>query len=35
VWATAAERDEMLQRLEAWHGGMDVPDDGETDEDNW
>ena len=22
----------MLQRLESWHGDMDVPDDGELDE---
>jgi hypothetical protein len=35
VWASMAERDEMLQRLEAWHGGMDVPDDGEADDENW
>jgi hypothetical protein len=23
----------MLQRLESWHGDMDVPDDGEVDGD--
>lgn len=32
VWASIQERDEMMQRLEAWHGGLDVPDDGELDE---
>jgi hypothetical protein len=32
VWASLQERDEMMQRLEAWHGGLDVPDDGELDE---
>src|SRR3954468_24494584 len=31
VWASVVERDEMLQRLESWHGDMDVPDDGEED----
>jgi hypothetical protein len=39
VWANMQERDEMLKRLEDWHGGMDVPDDGEPDdaddEENW
>jgi hypothetical protein len=34
VWASLAERDEILQRLESWHGGMDLPDDGEESE-NW
>jgi hypothetical protein len=29
VWASLEERDEMLQRLEMWHGGADLPDDGE------
>ena len=33
VWASLTERDEMLQRLESWHGDMDVPDDGEADDD--
>jgi hypothetical protein len=28
------ERDEMMQRLESWHGDMDVPDDGEVDGDD-
>ena len=31
VWASMIERDEMMQRLESWHGDMDVPDDGEID----
>lgn len=31
VWASVAERDEMMQRLESWHGDLDVPDDGEPD----
>ena len=32
VWACTAERDEMLERLESWQGGMDVPEDDEEDE---
>src|SRR5205085_11972436 len=39
VWARIIDRDEMLQRLESWHGDMDVPDDGEedgeSDVENW
>src|SRR3954462_9148684 len=34
VWASMIERDEMMQRLESWHGDMDVPDDGEVDGDD-
>lgn len=34
VWASVAERDEVLLLLESWHGGMDVPDDGEEGEEN-
>lgn len=34
VWASVVERDEMLERLENWHGGMDVPEDDE-DEETW
>jgi len=29
VWASVAERDELLELLESWHGGLDVPEDGE------
>ena len=30
VWANMTERDEMLERLEAWHGDADVPEAGMT-----
>jgi len=33
VWASVDERDEMLQRLESWQGGLDVPEDEE--EEDW
>jgi len=29
LWASVVERDEMLQSLESWHSGMDLPDDGD------
>jgi hypothetical protein len=39
VWASVAERDVMLERLESWHNGLDMPDDGdegpEEPEENW
>ena len=32
VWASLVERDETIERLEAWQGGLDVPED---EEENW
>jgi len=29
VWATIEERDVMIERIETWHGEMDIPDDEE------
>jgi hypothetical protein len=29
VWATIEERDLMLERIEAWHGEMDIPEEDE------
>jgi hypothetical protein len=31
VWASVVERDELLQRLESWNSGLDVPEDEEED----
>jgi len=29
VWADLEERDNLVKTLEAWQGGMDLPEDGE------
>jgi hypothetical protein len=31
VWATAPERDTMLEKLDAWQGGMEPADGGDED----
>ncbi|MBX3424105.1 MAG: hypothetical protein KF688_00370 [Pirellulales bacterium] len=31
VWGTAAERDDVLRKLEEWHDGDDLPPGGEGD----
>jgi hypothetical protein len=35
VWATIEERDLIMERIEAWHGEMDIPDDEEDDTQAW
>lgn len=33
VWASVPERDKMLEKLDAWQGGLEPPED--SDEEEW